>query len=476
MSAPPGLRHLPTIIERLNAAHPDARYELNWANPLQLLVATILAAQCPDERVNQVTPALFARYPDARAFADADPSELEDLIRPTGFFRNKAKAIHGACRAVAERFGGEVPRSMDEMLTLPGVARKTANVVLNNAFRIPSGVIVDSHVARVSQRLGLTDEDKPEAIEQDLMRAVPRDEWVQFGPAMVLHGRYVCTARAPRCPACIMNDVCPKRGVDETSDEPAPARSAPKAAPPEEAGDEDAGGPQAMTSLPDGWRKVLAGEVKKPYFRELQQFVAGERKKYTVYPPEKDVFNALKYTPYDKVRVVLFGQDPYHDEGQAHGLAFSVRPGVRPPPSLVNIFKELRDDLGCRVPNNGCLIPWAEGGVLLLNTVLTVRAHEPNSHKGHGWETFTDAVIRAVDAREKPAVFLLWGTHAQKKQKLIDAARHPVIAGAHPSPLSAKRFFGSKPFSAVNRALEELGSEPIDWQIPDVAEDGAGRR
>jgi uracil-DNA glycosylase len=478
MSSQPGLQHLPAILERLHTAYPDARYELNWDTPLQLLVATILAAQCTDERVNQVTPALFARYPDARAFADADPAELEELVRPTGFFRNKAKAIRAACGALADRFGGEVPASMEELLTLPGVARKTANVVLNSAFRIPSGVIVDTHVARVSQRLGLTDHDKPEQIEEDLMRAVPRGEWVQFGPALVLHGRYVCTARVPRCPACIMNDVCPKRGVGETPEAPAeaPAQHARPAEPSGEAEVAEAGGADAMTSLPDGWRKALAGEVKEPYFRELQEFVADERKRHTVYPPEKDVFNALKYTPYDAVRVVLLGQDPYHDEGQAHGLAFSVRPGVRPPPSLVNIFKELRDDLGCRIPNNGCLVPWAEQGVLLLNTVLTVRAHEPNSHKNRGWETFTDAVIRAVDARPEPAVFLLWGAHAQKKQKLVDTARHPVITGAHPSPLSAKKFLGSRPFSAVNRALEGLGSAPIDWQIPDVPEDGARGR
>ena len=228
-----------------------------------------------------------------------------------------------------------------------------------------------------------------------------------------------------------------------------------------------------MTAIPPGWRQALADEVKKPYFGELQEFVAAERAAHTVYPPEPDVYNALKYTPLDEVRVVLLGQDPYHDDGQAHGLAFSVRPGVRPPPSLVNIFKELRDDLGCKVPNNGCLVPWAKQGVLLLNSVLTVRAHEPNSHKNKGWERFTDAVIRAVDERDGPSVFLLWGAYAQKKAKLIGTSRHTVIAGAHPSPLSAKKFFGSKPFSAVNRALEKMGAEPVDWQLPDLAADGA---
>jgi endonuclease-3 len=204
---------LSEILKRLKKERPDARYELNWENPLQLLVATILAAQCTDERVNRVTPALFAKYPDAASFADADLTELEEAVQPTGFYRNKAKAIQNACRALVERFGGEVPQTMEEMLTLPGVARKTANVVLNTAFRIPTGIIVDTHVARVSQRLGLTHQEKPERIEEDLMRIVPKDEWCFFGPAVVLHGRYVCTARDPHCAECALNDLCPKRGV-----------------------------------------------------------------------------------------------------------------------------------------------------------------------------------------------------------------------------------------------------------------------
>ncbi len=220
--------------------------------------------------------------------------------------------------------------------------------------------------------------------------------------------------------------------------------------------------------LPASWRAVLADEFQQPYFRKLQEFVAAERRTHTVYPPEEDVLNAFRYTPYDEVKVLLLGQDPYHDEGQAHGLAFSVRPGVRPPPSLMNIFRELHHDLGCRIPDNGYLVPWAEQGVMLLNAVLTVRAHEPNSHKGKGWETFTDAAIRALNDRERPVVFLLWGAYAQKKQQLIDADRHPVLTAAHPSPLSAKKFFGSKPFSRANTALEELGEEPIDWQLPDL--------
>jgi uracil-DNA glycosylase len=220
--------------------------------------------------------------------------------------------------------------------------------------------------------------------------------------------------------------------------------------------------------LPADWKSVLADEFKKPYFQELKQFVDAERSAHKVFPPENDVFNAFKLTPYERVKVLLLGQDPYHDEGQAHGLCFSVKPGTKPPPSLVNIFKELHNDLGCKIPNNGYLTPWAEQGVMLLNAVLTVRAHKPTSHKDQGWETFTDAVIRALNARPRPLVFLLWGAYAQKKTKLIDTDRHRIVTAAHPSPLSAKKFFGSKPFSAVNRALEELGETPIDWQLPDM--------
>jgi uracil-DNA glycosylase len=166
---------------------------------------------------------------------------------------------------------------------------------------------------------------------------------------------------------------------------------------------------------------------------------------------------------------LILGQDPYHGENQAHGLAFSVRPGVRPPPSLLNIFKELHDDVGFRIPNNGYLVPWAEQGVLLLNTVLTVRAHQPGSHQGKGWETFTDAIIQALSERTRPVVFVLWGNNAIKKQALIDLRRHPVISGAHPSPLSANRgFFGSRPFSKINAYLQQSDQALIDWQLPDL--------
>jgi uracil-DNA glycosylase len=220
--------------------------------------------------------------------------------------------------------------------------------------------------------------------------------------------------------------------------------------------------------LPADWKAILAEELKKPYFHKLKEFVDKERAEHKVFPPEEDVFNAFKLTPYERVKVLLLGQDPYHDEGQAHGLCFSVRPGVKRPPSLMNILKELHHDLGCTIPNNGYLVPWAEQGVMLLNAVLTVRAHKPTSHKDKGWETFTDAVIRALSERERPIVFLLWGAYAQKKIKLIDTDRHRIVTAAHPSPLSYKKFLGSKCFSAVNKALEELGETPINWQLPDL--------
>lgn len=221
--------------------------------------------------------------------------------------------------------------------------------------------------------------------------------------------------------------------------------------------------------IPTSWMDALRDEAVNPYFDALQRFVEEERAKFEVYPPEADVYKALAITPPDQVRVVLLGQDPYHDVGQAHGLCFSVRPGIAPPPSLVNIFRELHDDLGCRTPNNGYLVPWAEQGVLMLNSVLTVRAHRPGSHKGKGWETFTDAILSRVSDRMETAVFILWGGFAAKKLPLIDTDRHVVIRGAHPSPLSARNgFFGSRPFSAANEALERLGRPPIDWQIPDI--------
>ncbi len=221
--------------------------------------------------------------------------------------------------------------------------------------------------------------------------------------------------------------------------------------------------------IPAGWVRLLAGETSKPYYLKLQTFLGRQRRRHIVLPPERDVFAALALTPFNRVNVVLLGQDPYPTPGQAHGLCFSVTPGIAPPPSLANIFRELADDLGCRIPNNGSLVPWARQGILMLNTVLTVRAHEPGSHRHRGWEVFTDSAIRAVNARRSPVVFVLWGRDAQSKKALIDGAGHAIIEGAHPSPMSATRgFFGSRPFSKVNAALRAAGKSPIDWQLPDV--------
>ena len=224
-----------------------------------------------------------------------------------------------------------------------------------------------------------------------------------------------------------------------------------------------------QVNIPESWHAHLDHELQEPYFQKLAQFVDEERAQYAVYPPEPEVFAALELAPYERVRVLLLGQDPYHDNNQAHGLCFSVRPGVKPQPSLVNIYKELRTDEDCQIPNNGYLVPWARQGVLMLNAVLTVREHTPNSHKNHGWERFTDTIIRSLSEKEQRVVFILWGAYAQKKRALIDTSRHAIIEAAHPSPLSARNgFFGSKSFSRVNQALREAGEEEIDWQIPDL--------
>jgi len=223
-----------------------------------------------------------------------------------------------------------------------------------------------------------------------------------------------------------------------------------------------------LPKIPAPWSKLLKGETDKQYFRDLQDFLEREYATQTIYPPVKDVFAALKFTPYEQVSVLLLGQDPYPGPNQANGLSFSVRPGVAIPASLKNMFTELQSDVGFDIPNNGSLESWAKQGVLLLNAVLTVRAGVPNSHKDRGWETFTDAVIRKVNEKESPVVFALWGKYAQKKEALIDA-RHKIVRCAHPSPLSAASgFFGCRPFSKINAALAESDKPQINWQIPNV--------
>ena len=224
-----------------------------------------------------------------------------------------------------------------------------------------------------------------------------------------------------------------------------------------------------MPPLSGSWANALKGEFSKDYYKKLFQTVGAEYKTHTIYPPADDIFNAFHFTPLEQVKVVILGQDPYHEPGQAHGLCFSVKPEVDIPPSLVNIYKELEDDLGCYIPNNGYLKKWADQGVLLLNTVLTVRAHQANSHQGRGWEEFTDAIIRAVNEQDRPIVYLLWGRPAQMKKSMLNNPKHLILTAPHPSPLSAYRgFFGCKHFSQTNEFLKKNGVEPIDWQIENI--------
>lgn len=225
--------------------------------------------------------------------------------------------------------------------------------------------------------------------------------------------------------------------------------------------------PGLPADLPASWRTALEPQTRLPYWPKLMRFLAGERCQAPILPAESDVFNAFRFTPLDKVKAVIIGQDPYPTPGHAHGLCFSVRPRVKLPPSLRNIFRELHADVGAQPVDHGCLEAWARRGVLLLNSCLTVRAGAPNSHAGKGWEAFTDAAIQAVNALPRRVAFVMWGGFAQKKAKLIDAERHVAIQGVHPSPLSAAAgFFGSKPFSRINEALAASGQEPIEWQLP----------
>ena len=224
-----------------------------------------------------------------------------------------------------------------------------------------------------------------------------------------------------------------------------------------------------MGAITNDWQEPLAAEFKKPYYAKLYQTVKEEYETKQIFPAAEDIFNAFEFTPLSEVKVVILGQDPYHDVGQAHGLCFSVKPDVKVPPSLVNIYKELQADVGCTIPNNGCLVKWAKQGVLLLNTVLTVRAHQANSHRGSGWEEFTDAAIRVLGELDRPLVFILWGRPARMKKSMLKNPSHLILEAAHPSPLSAHNgFFGSRPFSQTNAYLEAHGLSPIDWQIENV--------
>ena len=224
-----------------------------------------------------------------------------------------------------------------------------------------------------------------------------------------------------------------------------------------------------MGAIQNDWLEAIGDEFKKPYYKELYDFVKAEYSTTAVYPPSDDIFNALHLTALKDVKVLVLGQDPYHGANQAHGLSFSVLPGQKIPPSLRNIYQELHDDLGYEIPNNGYLEKWAKQGVLMLNTVLTVRAHKPNSHQGKGWEHFTDAIIEAVNKEERPIVYLLWGRPAQSKIPMLDNPKHLILKAPHPSPYSADRgFFGCRHFSQANEFLRANGQEPIDWQIENI--------
>lgn len=226
-----------------------------------------------------------------------------------------------------------------------------------------------------------------------------------------------------------------------------------------------------MVNLGNDWDKLLKEEFNKPYYLSLRQFLIEEYRTQVIYPPKEDLFNALKSTSYQDTKVVILGQDPYHGLGQAHGMAFSVNPGIAIPPSLRNIYKELQDSLGCSIPDNGYLMPWAKQGVLLLNTVLTVRAGQPQSHQNKGWEILTDEIIKLLNQKDETVIFLLWGSPAKKKMNLITNPKHVVLTAVHPSPLSAHRgFFGCNHFKQVNEILERQGRETIDWQIPNLKE------
>lgn len=224
-----------------------------------------------------------------------------------------------------------------------------------------------------------------------------------------------------------------------------------------------------MPPITNDWLEPLKKEFQKEYYQDLHKKVLEEYHTRQIFPGSDDIFNAFHFTPLHEVKVVILGQDPYHNVGQAHGLCFSVKPDVEIPPSLVNIYKELQEDCGCKIPNNGYLVKWAKQGVLMLNTVLTVRAHEANSHKNIGWEEFTDAAIKVLNEQGSPIVFILWGSPAQRKREMLNNPKHLILTAPHPSPLSSYRgFFGSKPFSKTNAFLEQNGLQPIDWQIEDV--------
>lgn len=352
------------------------RVERDWTSTFQLLVAMAQGGASMEAAARNALLDLFRRWPDANALALAPPGSVERVLRPLGQARQRAEAVIALAVDLRARFAGEVPDSIDAIVTLPGVSRTVANVVGRRALGVVPGAPPLAEI-----------EEEPPASRVDASR-LPRD-W-----------------------------------------------------------EEALGDGYAALDLP----AVLAR-------------VAGERATGAVFPPATEVFAAFHHTPFAKTRVVILGQDPYPTPGLANGLAFSVKRGLKLPPSLVNMFNELVADVGAPFPTHGDLLAWARQGVLLLNTLLSVRASEPGSHKLFGWRELTDAVLRALDARSEPVVFVFWGTHARAKVKLLTNPVHTTIEGAHPSPMSVKAFRGSQPYSKINAALRANGQPEIDWAL-----------
>lgn len=351
------------------------RAERDWKTDFQLLVAMVLGGASMTAGVRNAILALFEQWPDAATLADADVKAVAKVLFEAELEKEHAETVIALATAVHERFAGQVPPAIDDMVSLPGVPRTVANVVVRRAFGVVAG-------------------------------------------------------EAP----VVEEEPVPSSALD-------------------------------MSQVPADWQAALGDAYPKLDIPGVIARVAGERATGAVFPPAWETFAAYHHTPFAQTRVLILGQDPYPTPGLAHGLAFSVKPGVKMPQSLANMFTELNADLGCPIPSSGYLLPWAKRGVLLINSILTVRASEPGSHKLFGWRELTNEVIRALDAREEHVVFAFWGGYARAHAKLVTSGRHTVIEGAHPSPMSIKAWRGSRPYSQINAALRAHGQPEIDWSL-----------
>lgn len=359
---PPGLRR--------------TRAERDWKSDFQLLVAMVLGGASMPAVLRNALLAMFERWPDAAALSTANVTTVTKVLREGGLEKEQAEIAIALAADLQARFGGQVPQNIDEMVSIPGVQRGVANVVVRRAFGVVAGAA-------------------PIEVEEPV----------------------------------------PSSALDHSR-------------------------------LPANWEAALGEAYPKLDIPGVIERVAGERAVGAVFPPAWETFAAYHHTPFANTRVLILGQDPYPTPGLAHGLAFSVKPGIKMPQSLVNMFQELHDDVGCPMPTSGYLLPWARQGVLLLNSILTVRASEPGSHKLFGWRELTNEVIRALDAREEHVVFVFWGGYARAHAKLVTSGRHTIIEGAHPSPMSVKAWRGSRPYSKINAALRAHGQPEIDWTLP----------